>query len=167
VTEFWQARVAEFWQRADDTSPDRMLAVMRELVGERPDGDPEALYEWASVHDFLGREVEAVPLYRAALDAGLDGARRSRAVVQLASSLRNVGEAAAAVELLDGFKTDDDAEPASKAFLALALHDLGRHDDALAVALKALAPTLPLYRRAVEHYAGSLTGSRPGGGGRR
>jgi tetratricopeptide (TPR) repeat protein len=159
VTEPWAARVAEFWQRADDKQPDQMLAAMGELVGERPKGDPEALYEWASVHDFLGRESEAIPLYRAALRGGLDGARRSQAVVQLASSLRNVGNAEAAVELLETSETDDDAAPASRAFLALALHDLGRHDEALAVALKALAPTLPLYRRAVEHYAGALNAS--------
>ena len=103
-----------------------------------------------------GREAEAIRLYRAALHAGLDGARRSQAVIQLASSLRNVGEAEAAVGLLEGCEPDEVAGSASRAFLALALRDLGRHDEALAVALEALAPTLPLYRRAVEHYAAAL-----------
>ena len=39
------------------------------------------------------------------------------------------------------------------AFLALALHDVGRHDEALAVSLSALAPHLPRYQRSLTNYA--------------
>lgn len=156
-TPTWDDRVAAFWDAADDDQPDLALARMSELVSERPARDPDALYEWASVHDFLGREAEAVPLYRAALDAGLSGDRRPQAVIQLASSLRNIGEPEEAVALLADHQPEPVTGSAADAFRALALHDAGRTDEALRAALRALAPTLPLYRRSIEGYADDLT----------
>ncbi len=152
--------MAAFWASADDRNAERMLTQMRRLVEERPPGDADALFEWASVHDFLGRENEAVPLYRAALDAGLAGERQPQALIQLASSLRNVGDPDAAIELLRDSPDDTLTGAAGRAFLALALRDAGRADEALRVALQALAPSLPRYGRAVEAYADAL--GRPG-----
>ena len=161
MTAAWDPRVDAFWESADDTRPEDMLHAMAALVAERPDGDADAVYEWASIHDFLGREADAIPLYTAALDAGLREPRRRQAIIQLASSLRNVGNPAAAVELLDGLPADDTTGNAAQAFLALALHDCGAHDRALRVALRALAPTLPSYGRAVAGYADELLGDDP------
>jgi tetratricopeptide (TPR) repeat protein len=152
----WDARIDAFWASADPTRPDETLATMRGLVAERAADDPDALYEWASVHDFLGREAEAIPLYRAALHTGLAGDRRPQAIVQLASSLRNAGDADAAVRLLEAHAPHPVTGAAAQAFLALALHDAGRPAEALRVALTALAPTLPLYSRAVAAYAEDL-----------
>ena len=152
----WDERVDAFWAGADDTQPEATLSAMRVLVDERPEGDPDAVFEWASVHDFLGFEAEAIVHYRAALAGGLVEPRRRRAVIQLASSLRNVGEPEAAVELLQELKPDDATGSAAQAFLALALWDAGEHAVALRTALLALAPTLPMYRRSVEHYAREL-----------
>jgi tetratricopeptide (TPR) repeat protein len=158
VTASWNDRIDRFWESVDDSKPHAAITEMKSLVQEQPAGDPDATYEWASIHDFLGREAEAIPLYREALDNGLSGDRRQRAFIQLASSLRNVGDAQAAVELLQGLEPDTLTGDASRAFLALALHDVGQHDAALRVALKALAPTLPLYGRAISAYADELTG---------
>jgi hypothetical protein len=156
----WDDRVAAFWASADDERAEETIAGMRTLVAERPDGDPRALFELACAHDLVGREAEAVPLYRAALDGGLDPEHRPSAVIQLASSLRNVGEPAEAVALLEALP--DDADAAGRdAFLALALHDAGRPTEALAVALRRLAPTLPGYGRAVAAYAEELAGRAP------
>lgn len=152
----WDERVAIFWASAADSAAEAALTAMKRLVDERPEADPDALYEWASVHDFLGREAEAIPLYRAALDAGLSGEREPQAVIQLASSLRNVGDAQAAVDQLEDRPHDAVTGSAGQAFLALALHDVGRPRAALHVALRALAPTLPLYRRAIPSYADEL-----------
>lgn len=118
----WDDRVASFWASADDENPDLTLTAMRQLVEERPKTDPDALYEWASVHDFLGRGEDAVPLYRAALDGGLSGDREPQAIIQLASSLRNVGEPSAAVGLLQSHPENPITGSAAQAFLALALH---------------------------------------------
>lgn len=153
----WDERVASFWAAADDSKADVALTAMKGLVDERPSTDPDALYEWASVHDFLGREAEAIPLYRAALEAGLSGNREPQAVIQLASSLRNVGEPQAAIDLLDGRPQDAVTGSAGQAFLVLALYDAGQPRAALQVALRSLAPTLPLYRGAILSYADELT----------
>ncbi|MDN3311754.1 tetratricopeptide repeat protein [Microbacterium oryzae] len=160
MSESWDERIDEFWESADDGRPADTLAALAELIREREDGDPAALYEWASVHDFLGREAEAIPLYREALAAGLSGDRRPQAIIQLASSLRNVGDPAAAIDLLEERASDAVTGAASQAFLALALHDAGRIDEALRVALRALAPTLPVYGRAVAAYADELVVDR-------
>ena len=49
------------------------------------------LYERGGEHDSAGREEEAIPLYEQALAAGLAGEIRARCLLQLGSSLRNVG----------------------------------------------------------------------------
>lgn len=117
----WDERIELYWTTVDDTQPTVALGAMRSLVEERPEDDPEALYEWASVHDYLGMELEAIPLYRAALEHGLTGARRPQAIIQLASSLRNTGEPEAAVDLLREHPGDEVTGDAAQAFLALAL----------------------------------------------
>ena len=94
------------------------------------------------------------PLYRRALD--LDPVRRSQALIQLASSLRNVGETAEAIKILEGIRSDPTIGDAGEAFLALSLFDAGHPGDALRVALKALGKTLPLYRAVVDQYADAL-----------
>lgn len=176
----WEARIAAFWETADDRDPDALLAHLLTLVEERGAETPEGLFELASGHDFIGEEATAVQLYRSALDAGLAGKRHGYAIIQLASSLRTTGEADEAVHLLttellertggpvggqardgasrvdpesDPESDPDDVTPAALAFLALALHDAGRPTEALRVALLALAPHLPGYGRAVEYYA--------------
>nr|WP_255529459.1 tetratricopeptide repeat protein [Leucobacter edaphi] len=167
ASESWDERIDQFWERADDADPAGTLDALRPLVAERGPNDPDGVYEWASVHDFLGREEEAIPLYEAALAAGLAGARRPQAVIQLASSLRNVGRAAEAAALLCGLEESPDRDAAvgdaHRAFLALALRDMGQPDEALRLALLALAPTLPRYRRSVAAYAESLA-ARPENG---
>lgn len=154
--EEWSRRVEEFWETADDEDADAVLAGMRALVAERPVGDAAALLEWAGAHDSVGLEAQAVPLYREAMAAGLDPERQARAVVQLASSLRNVGEPQEAVELLRTAPAHPSVGAAREAFLALALYDAGQPGEALQVALRALTPTLPGYRRALDHYASAL-----------
>lgn len=152
----WEERVEALWASAGRVAPDALLSAMEELVAQRPDGDPDATFEWASAHDFLGKEAEAVPLYRLALDRGLSGPRRPQCVIQLASSLRNVGELDAAISLLQECGADETTGDAAQAFLALVLFDAARYDDALRVALVALAKTLPLYSGVIERYASEL-----------
>lgn len=156
MTEAWDVRVAEVCSSADEFSAKALLAAIRDLADERGEGDPSALFELASAYDFVGRETDAVPLYRAALDAGVAGSREPQAVIQLASSLRNTGNAEEAVDLLTDLPGDPVNGPATDAFLALALRDCGRPDEALRVALRALAPLCNTYERAVNQYADEL-----------
>lgn len=160
MTADWNARIDTFWAQADETDPAATLATMRELVNERPAGDPDAKYEWASVHDFLGMEEQAIPLYEAALAAGLSGDRLPQAVIQLGSSLRNVGRAHDAIRVLRSTPRHHLTGDAGQAFLALALHAAGDADAALRTALTALATSLPMYSGAVTRYANDLTEHR-------
>lgn len=77
----------------------------------------------------------------------------------MASSLRNLGEARSAADLLTAelAAPSDELDGAVRAFLALALADLGREREAVVVALTALSHYLPRYNRSLARYAEALT----------
>jgi uncharacterized cupin superfamily protein len=160
--EDWEERVAELWATFDERDERGFAARMESLAGERPEGDPVALFELASAYDSVGREEEAASGYRRALAGGLADDRRRRAVIQLASTLRNLGRPDESVSLLVAERESgsDELDDALAAFLALALADLGRERDAAALALGALSRHLPRYNRSLEAYARALAGTR-------
>jgi thioredoxin-like negative regulator of GroEL len=159
----WEQRVAAIWASSADMSDDDLRARVAALVAELPDDDPRGLYEKASACDSTGLEDEAVPLYRAALAGGLDEPVRRQAVIQLASTLRNVGRADEAVRLLSAEPADtgDGFDTAVRAFLALALASSGREREATGVAVGALARHVPRYRRSLTAYGAELAGEAP------
>ncbi|MBA3690436.1 MAG: tetratricopeptide repeat protein [Actinobacteria bacterium] len=151
----WEERLALLWTAIDDRTEADFLAAVQELVGELPPADPVGLFEQASALDSTGHSDLAADRYRQALHGGLSGQRRRRAVIQLASSLRNMGEAQESVALLTAeLEAGSDAlDDAVRAFLALALSGIGREREAVSVALTALAPHLTRYNRSVANYA--------------
>ena len=159
----WESRVAALWQAIDRYEAQAFVEQIESLVAEIPSENAIGLFERASAHDSTGRPDLAVPLYRAALKAGLNGLRRRRATIQLASSLRNLGNAGEAADLLFA-ELDapfDELEGAVRGFLALALVDLGREREAVAHGLIALAKYLPRYNRSLARYASEIA-SLPG-----
>jgi tetratricopeptide (TPR) repeat protein len=134
----------------------RLLASLSADVETADDHAALVSFELAGVHDSLGLEVEAVPLYREALAAGLDADHAAQARIQLASTLRNLGGLDEALELLS-VPAEGDLEPARKAFLALTLHSAGRADEALREAIEGVVPGLPRYQRSLVAYAAALT----------
>ncbi|MET4638086.1 tetratricopeptide (TPR) repeat protein [Mycetocola sp. 2940] len=161
-TNDWEDRLAGLWADLDEYDEGDFVTTMHALVAERPPGDPVGLFELAGSYDSTGRTDLAVPLYREALAAGLDGGRRRQAVIQLASSLRNLGHPEESVALLTGEAEagSDELDDAIAGFLALALADVGREREALSIALGALAPHLPRYSRSLTNYARLLTEPR-------
>ena len=155
----WEGQISELWSALDGCTAAEFIARMEALVAGRPTGDPAALFERGSAQDSTGHPEQAVPLYRAALDAGLSGPRRRRATIQLASSLRSLGHADQAVALLSAELEagSDELDGAVQAFLALALVDVGREREAVATSLTALAAYLPRYNRSLARYARALT----------
>ncbi|WP_433281378.1 tetratricopeptide repeat protein [Micromonospora sp. CA-244673] len=151
----WERRSAELWATIDDHEPEEFRKRIDTLAAELPDGDPVAAFERACAFDSTGHSDRAVPLYRAALAGGISGIRRRRSVIQLASSLRNVGRAEESVELLTAERQQpaDELDDAVSATLALALTSVGREREAVAVAVAALAPHLPRYQRSMANYA--------------
>jgi hypothetical protein len=164
AAESWEVRLAELWASLSEQEPMRFRSRMQELVGELPEGDAVGLFEVACSQDSTGHSDLAVPLYRSALAAGLSGLRRRRATIQLASSLRNIGEAEEAAALLasESLQPDDELSSAVSAFRALALADLGREREALGHALVALSKHLPRYNASLGRYAAELIDSERG-----
>jgi tetratricopeptide (TPR) repeat protein len=151
----WNTRGAAVWNAVDDFSDEDLRRRIVELVTELPAGNAAGLYELASAWDSTGHSDVAVPIYRQALAAGLKPDRRRQAVIQLASSLRNLGEATEAVELLTAEldRESDELDDGIRAFLALALVDAGREREAASIALTALAGHMTRYQRSVRNYA--------------
>jgi hypothetical protein len=158
-SEDWEKRVSELWAEIDRYDEDEFVDIIDALVAELPPGSAIGLFERAAAFDSTGHPDRAVPLYAAALDAGLVGERRRRAVIQMASSLRNLGKPHEALTLLtaETEAASDDLDGAVATFLTLTLVDLGRDREAIAVALTALSKYLPRYNRSVARYAQELT----------
>jgi hypothetical protein len=155
MTSEWEQRLAELWASFDDHEEDEFVQRMDALVGELPADSAVGLYERASAFDSTGHPDLAVPLYRQALDRGLGEDRRRQAVIQLASSLRNLGQASESVALLTAEREagSDDLDDAVDAFLALALVDAGREREAVSVALLAVSRHMTRYQRSLTNYA--------------
>lgn len=151
----WEQRVSDLWASIDDRSEYEFLTRMEQLVAELPADSAVAVFERAASLDSTGHSDLAVPLYRQALELGLPGERRRRAVIQMASSLRNMGQASESVALLTAEREveSDDLDDAVSAFLALALVDTGREREAVSIALTALSRHMARYRRSLANYA--------------
>jgi tetratricopeptide (TPR) repeat protein len=154
----WEQRVAQLWANIDAYDETDFVARMDGLCAELPPGDPIAAFERGGAHDSTGHSDLAVPLYETALAGGLSGIRRRRATIQLASSLRNLGEHERSIELLEAELAlgDDELSGAVRAVLALALTNAGREREAVSVALTALSEYLPRYNRSLARYAHEL-----------
>jgi hypothetical protein len=155
VSAEWEQRISDLWGSINDYSEEQFLNQMEKIAAELPADSPVALYERASSLDSTGHSDLAVPLYQQALELGLQGGRRRQAVIQLASSLRNIGRAPESVVLLTAEREagSDELDDAVSAFLALALVDTGRDREAVSLALTALSRHMTRYRRSLANYA--------------
>jgi Tetratrico peptide repeat len=153
-------RAAALFALIDDYArEDAFFAEIDALAAELPDGDADGLFHRACARDSWGHSDLAVPLYRAALArGGLTGENRRRAVIQLASSLRNVGEAAAGLALLEAERAhgSDHLDDALACTTALCLATLGREREGLSLVVTALAGHLPRYNRSMANYGRAL-----------
>jgi hypothetical protein len=159
----WEQRVSDAWASIDERSEAEFLALIENLAAELPPDSGVGLFERAASLDSTGHPDLAVALYRQALDRGQTGERRRRVVIQLASSVRNLGKPEESVALLttELDAGSDHLDDAVRAFLALALVDVGREREAVAVALATLAPHLPRYQRSLANYARLLVDAEP------
>ncbi|EAR25520.1 hypothetical protein A20C1_04616 [marine actinobacterium PHSC20C1] len=155
----WRDRVADIWSHASSMAESDVVIAIDDLVAERDHDDAEALFEAAGARDYAGLETEAEPLYRLALENGLDAALRPRAIIQLASTLRNLGQLDESIAMLEQQlheHPDDEWTGPTAAFLALALTSRGDPTLGVSVALMAIANYLPIYQRSVRGYAAEL-----------
>jgi hypothetical protein len=163
VADDWEKRVADAWASIDEYDEVAFRAMIDELAAELPAGSAIAAFERACAFDSTGHSDQAVPLYQEALATGLTGIRRRRAVIQLSSSLRNVGHPEESVRLLTAEleQPSDELDDAVRCVLALALTDLGREREAVSLVVGALARHLPRYQRSMANYARLLVEPDP------
>jgi hypothetical protein len=154
----WETRLLELWSRIDELPEREFHERIESIVSELPAGSAIADFERAAAQDSTGHPVEAEPLYRAALAAGLTGERRRRAVIQLASTVRNLGRPLESIAMLEPELTAEssDLDDAVRCVLALAYSAVGRDREGLALVLEALSPHLPRYQRSMGNYARAL-----------
>ncbi|WP_438855631.1 tetratricopeptide repeat protein [Agromyces sp. M3QZ16-3] len=156
----WRQRIDATWNDTSGTmADDELIARIDAIAAERGDDDAEAVFERAGARDSAGRPDEAVPLYERALALGLDDELRPQAIVQMASSIRNLGDVPRALELLEDEMREHPEAPFRDevaAFIALTLASSGDARRAASVALLALAPHLRRYTRSVTNYAREL-----------
>lgn len=173
-TDEWETRSAALWNRLDDLDAAEFRAAVDALAGELDDGDPVAFFERGCAADSTGDPDAAVPLYEAALAAGLSGYRRRRALIQLSSSLRNLGRPEIGITLLEAERAaaplrapaapapaaDDPAslDDALTCTLALCLADADRAREGVGLVVAAMAPKLPRYQRSMAAYGRDLSG---------
>ena len=144
------SEVDELWAAFDSIPEEEFIARIDAL--DLPAA--ESLFQRAGAQDSTGHSDLAIPLYRAALAEGLTGSHRRQAVIQLASSLRNLGELDESLRLLEAEASSGETELDVQlaAFTALTLADLGRERDGLALLLQRLAPTVDRYQRSIGSY---------------
>ncbi len=154
----WQQRMAAVWADAAELDDAELVRRIDAIAAEHPH-DPLALFERGGARDSTGDEAGAEGFYRAALAAGLPDAERAQCVIQLASTLRNLGCPEESLELLrEEFadRPDDPYADAAVAVAALSLVELGRPVEAVAALLHALTRHLPRYHRSMHAYADAL-----------
>ncbi len=138
--------------------------VLLKLLERNPE-DPAVNYQCAWVHDRMGLEREAIPLYERAIERGLSGGDLEGAILSLGSSYRAVGNPAKAAEVLRGGVARFPHNRAMQVFLAMALHDLDERVQAMEILLRNLAetssdPEISAYKEALSYYANRLNEPR-------
>jgi tetratricopeptide (TPR) repeat protein len=152
-------RAAAIFAAIDDYEEQHFIAEIDALAAELPAEDPDGLFHRACAQDSWGHSEQAIPLYRKALDiGGLTGENRRRAVIQMASSMRNTGQAESALKLLVAERDhgSDHLDDALACTTALCLASLGRDREGLSMVIVALAKHLPRYERSMANYGKAL-----------
>lgn len=158
-TREWEKRVQTKWSQINEMDEGEFTDYIEELVEERGEMDAIAHFELACLKDSFDKSELAVPLYKKALNQGLDGIRRRRAVIQLASSLRNCGKVEEGIHLLEEEFNEhsDELDDAVSAFYVLLISETGQQEKAVGIALSVLSKHLPRYNVSLAHYAEKMS----------
>ncbi len=121
----------------------------------------EINFQLAWTCEVLDRAADALPHYEKAIALGLPPNELSGALIGLGSTLRTLGQLDRSAEVLRSGHLQFPDNPEFAAFLALTLHQQGKHAEALRLALETLCdttddPGLTAYQRAIRHAAGKL-----------
>jgi len=138
----------------------KALKLFLALLRNRPE-DAILNYHCAWTYDNLGMERKAIPHYVRAIRNGLPARDLERALLGLGSTYRCIGEYRKAEATLRQGAAKFSKNHAMKIFLAMALFNTKKHQEAMKLLLRALAKTTPdksiaRYRRAIFFYSDKL-----------
>jgi len=145
-------------RRDDDYEASQVLLL--ELMEKHPN-DPLVLFEVGGSYDVLGEEEMAVPYYRQAIAAGLDGDDLQECLICLGSSLRVLGDAEEAVSILEQAVDEFPERNSGRVFLALAHYSNGEMEKAVSALLSLLLKTtadddILAYADVLDYYVDNL-----------
>lgn len=157
----WQAELTAITGARHGGQVKQVLQRLEDLDRRFPNV-AEINHQLAWTCDVLGREAEALPFYEKAVALGLPENELSGALLGLGSTLRNLGQLERSAEVLRSRRAQFPDHREFDVFLALTLHELGQHGEALKLTLEALCdttedPGLTACQRALRHYAGKLS----------
>jgi tetratricopeptide (TPR) repeat protein len=127
-------------QLRDEDRLEESQELLFELLQELP-GDPDVLFEVGGSFDVMGLEPEAIPYYRQAIEAGLEGETLSECLICLGSSQRLVGDFQDAVGTLEEALEDFPDSESIKAFLALAYYSNQQYEESVGLLLDLVVRT--------------------------
>lgn len=138
-------------------------AALREALAGPWAQEAEAWYQLAWCCDAQGKEAEAAPAYEQALALGLQGESLRGALLGLGSTYRWLKQPEAAIATLERGVAAFPGDWSMKVFRALAWHQGGRSDEAVASLVEALAatsgdPQLRAYAKALAYVSADLRG---------
>jgi tetratricopeptide (TPR) repeat protein len=131
----WESFIESGWQHKGDET--KLLQYFSEIV-ERYPKSARAKFELGNAYDYLGKEQEAIPLYEKAIQMGLTSEYEAYALLQLGSSLRNIGRVDEAVGILSDAEKHYPELPSITMFLGMAMYDSDSHSEALSTVLNAM-----------------------------
>lgn len=139
---------------------EHLLDLLRKLDARHPNV-AEINHQLAWTLQTSGAPADSLSYYEKAVALGLTPNEHANALIGLATTLRSLGQAARAAEVLRSGQLQFPDNREFPVFLALALHDLGQHSEALRLALIALAdtsddPGVTAHQRTLRHEAGRL-----------
>lgn len=150
-----QARVL---RRDDELEASQNLLL--DLLDRQP-SHPLVLFEVGGSYDVMGEEEMAIPYYRQAIGAGLEGDDLQECLVCLGSTLRVVGEYEDAVSILEQAVEEYPERNSGRAFLALAYYSNSEYEKSVSTLLSLLLETstdqdILAYADALEYYRDDL-----------
>ena len=129
---------------------------------EENEKHPLVLFEVGGSYDVLGDEEKAIPYYRRAVSAGLEGEDLQECLICLGNTLGIVGELDESVTVLESARKQFPDKPSTRIFLALAYHYNNQPDDAVGTLLDVILhtsedPDIQAFAGTLEYYRDELS----------
>ncbi len=155
-----EERIKEGAKLREEGEIQSSIDLFKKLIEEDPQNG-RIHYQCAWSHDALGKELEAIPYYKEAIQLGLNEYDLQGACLGLGSTYRTLGEYENAKIILNEGMERFPENHALKIFYSMTLHNVSEHSEAMEILLKLLAETsedktIQTYRKAIKFYSEQL-----------